>query len=115
MARSYRDAGHLPHNRPAGDPGRPEGLPRQRRGTAPQMRGRFPDYDVMDNARHWDPVTRELMHSRVREVPPIRFFTAEEARALGPFLDVVLAQDAEPRVPVLVMVDAKLHAGSLDG
>ena len=31
------------------------------------------------------------------------------------FCDVATAQDAEPRVPVLEMVDAKLHAGRLDG
>src|SRR4051794_41313692 len=31
------------------------------------------------------------------------------------FCDVVTAQDSEPRVPVLEMVDAKLHAGRLDG
>ncbi len=115
MARSYREAGHLPHHQPEGDPERPDGLPRQRRGVTPQRHGRFPDYDVMENARHWDSVTRELMESRVRDVPPIRFFSAAEVAALGPFLDVVLGQDTEPRIPVLEMVDAKLHAGSLDG
>ncbi len=115
MAHSFLGADHLPNNRSAGDPPDPAGLPRQRRGTTPQMHGRYPDYDVMANAGHWDAVTRELLQSRVRDVPPIRFFGAEEARALGAFLDAVLAQDAEPRIPVLAMVDAKLHAGRLDG
>jgi hypothetical protein len=91
------------------------GLPRQRRGTTPQGHGRFPDFDVMAHARHWDPVTREALRRRVEEVPPCRFFDAREQQTLGAFLDVVLAQDAEPRVPVLAMVDAKLHAGRLDG
>jgi Gluconate 2-dehydrogenase subunit 3 len=90
-------------------------LPRQRRGTTPQMIGRYPDHDVLSQARHWDAVTREVVLARAREVPPIRFFGAAEVACLRPFLDVALGQDGEPRVPVLEMVDAKLHAGQLDG
>jgi hypothetical protein len=85
------------------------------RGISPQHRGRYLDFDVMEHRRHWDPVTRELLEQRVDEVPPCAFFDAREQRTLGAFLDVVLAQDGEPRIPVLNMVDAKLHAGKLDG
>jgi len=83
--------------------------------VTPQMRGRYPDYNVLDEADHWDPITRRLVLDRVQSVPPIRFFTAPEALTLGAFCDVVLAQDAEPRIPVLNMIDAKLFAGELDG
>jgi hypothetical protein len=114
VARSLREAGHLP-NRRGGTPADPYELPRQRRGTTPQMHGRYPDYDVLANAGHWDPVTRELVLERARSVPPVRFFTAVEERCLRAFLDVLLAQDAEPRIPVFEMVDAKLHDGKLDG
>jgi hypothetical protein len=79
------------------------------------MHGRYPDYDVLEEAGHWDPVTRELVERRAREVPELRFFDPEEARTLDAFCDVVLHQDAEPRVPVLAMVDRKLHQGKLDG
>lgn len=115
MAHSFREADHLPHKRGATDPSDPAGLPRQRRGHTPQMHGRFPDYDVMEGAEHWDSVTQALVQERADEVPPLRFFDATEAGTLGAFLDVVLAQDDEPRIPVLAMVDAKLHAGQLDG
>lgn len=115
MAEGFRGAGHLPKQRPGGAPAPPEQLPRQRRGTTPQSHGRYPDYDVLANAEHWDEVTREVVLSRVRDVPELRFFTVGEARALGAFCDVVLAQDAEPRVRVLEMVDAKLADGKLDG
>jgi hypothetical protein len=107
MAKPFR---HRPHER---DPR--HDLPRQRRGTTPQMHGRYPDHDVLANARHWDDVTRRVVLDRVADVPPIRFFTPGEACVLRVFLDVLLAQDAEPRIPVLEMVDAKLHAGKLDG
>jgi len=111
MAESFRDAGHLPKR--GGRP--PSQLPRQRRGTTPQMHGRYPDYDVFDNADHWDPVTRDLVTARVYDVPQLHFFSPAEAAVLRPFLDVALAQDFEPRIPVLEMIDAKLHAGEGDG
>lgn len=115
MAESFASAGRLPKQRRGGPPADPAELPRQRRGTTPQMHSRYPDYDVLANADHWDPVTREAILARVDEVPPVRFFDAAQARCLRAFLDVVLAQDADPRVPVLEMVDAKLHDGRLDG
>ena len=113
--RSFGDAGHLPNLRPGRRPPDPAGLPRQRRGTTPQMHGRYPDYDVLANAAHWDPVTRAAVMDRVRRTPAIRFFSADEARCLAAFLDVALAQDREPRIPVLAMVDEKLHESRLDG
>jgi Gluconate 2-dehydrogenase subunit 3 len=90
-------------------------LPRQRNGTTPQMVGRYPDYDVLAQTEHWDDVTRRVVLDRVENVPPIRFFTAEEAATLAAFCDVVTAQDEEPRIPVLAYVDEKLHEGKRDG
>jgi hypothetical protein len=115
MARSFRDAEHLPKRRGARGPVDPYRLPRQRRGMTPQMHGRFPDYDVLAQARHWDEVTRQVVLARASDPPPVRFFDAAEAQCLAAFLDVVLAQDGEPRVPVLAMVDAKLYGRTFDG
>ena len=115
MAADFRDPAHLPNLRPDRQPAPPERLPRQRAGVTPQMHGRYPDYDVVNEAPHWDEVTRQLVLDRIENVPDIRFFSDAEARTLGVFCDVVLAQDSEPRVPVLNMVDAKLFAGQLDG
>ncbi|MBS1845839.1 MAG: gluconate 2-dehydrogenase subunit 3 family protein [Actinobacteria bacterium] len=108
--------GHLPHHGGA-EPheGPPPGLPRQRRGTTPQGYGRYPDFDVLDQVDHWDEVTRRVVLSRLEKIPPIRFFDEREAATLGAFCDTVLAQHSEPRIPVLAMVDAKLHAHQLDG
>ncbi len=112
---SFREAEHLPNLRPDRQPAPPERLPRQRKGVTPQMHGRYPDYDVLAEIDHWDETTRRVVLERVDNVPGIRFFTAEEARTLGAFCDAALAQDKEPRVPVLNMVDAKLFEGQLDG
>jgi hypothetical protein len=115
MARSLREAGHLPNRREPGDFADPNELPRQRRGTTPQMHGRYPDYDVLSQVEHWDEATRRVVLERVEKVPPIRFFSPEEEPTLRAFCDVVTAQDAEPRVQVLNYVDAKLFEGKLDG
>jgi Gluconate 2-dehydrogenase subunit 3 len=114
-ARDFRRPDHLPNHRSDGQPAPPEELPRQRNGLTPQMHGRYPDYNVLDETEHWDPVTRSLVLARIEEVPPIRFFTDHEAATLAAFCDVVLAQDADPKVPVLNFVDAKLFEGRLDG
>ncbi|MGI8580450.1 MAG: gluconate 2-dehydrogenase subunit 3 family protein [Solirubrobacteraceae bacterium] len=115
MTHDFSKGEHLPKRldgRPAHDP---YDLPRQRRGVTPQMHGRYPEWDVLEQAPHWDEVTRDLVLERARTTPPIRFFDAEQARTLEAFCNTVTAQDSEPRVPVLAMVDKKLHEGKLDG
>jgi hypothetical protein len=111
----FRAADHLPNRRADRRPAPPERLPRQRNGVTPQMRGRYPDYNVLDEIEHWDEATRSVVLERAGQAPPIRFFTQGEVATLGAFCDVVMAQDSEPKVPVLNMVDAKLFAGKLDG
>ena len=93
----------------------PHHLPKQRKGTTPQLVGRYPDYDVLSQVGHWDDVTRRVVEDRVQNVPPIRFFTEAEAHTLKAFCDVVTAQDAEPRIPVLSYIDEKLFDGKRDG
>ncbi len=113
--RDFRQAVHLPNLRPDRQPASPEELPRQRRGITPQMHGRYPDYDVLDEADHWDPVTRQVVIERVDHPPPVRFFTSSEVATLDAFFDCALAQDREPKIPVLRMVDAKLYSGKREG
>jgi hypothetical protein len=111
----YRGAGHLPQQRPDGLPADPAGLPRQRRGVTPQMHGRYPDYDVLREVDHWDQRTRAVVLARLDDPPPLRFFDAPEARTLTAFCDMVTAQDSDPRIPLVPLIDAKLCAGELDG
>src|SRR5581483_10878205 len=92
-ARDFRDAGHLPNLREGKPPADPDELPRQRNGVTPQMHGRYPDFNVLDEADHWDEVTRRVVLERVEPVPEIRYFTTPEAITLGAFLNAVLAQD----------------------
>lgn len=115
MAPSFRDAEHLPQNRSGRKPSDPAELPRQRRGITPQLHGRYPDYDVIAHAEHWDEQTRRVVIDRVARPPAYRFFDAAEVSTLSAFCDVVLAQDAEPRVPVLRYIDERIAEGRFDG
>jgi hypothetical protein len=113
----FREALHLPKVRKGSGQGDsdPYELPRQRRGTTPQMHGRYPDYDVLENADHWDEATRRKVLARIDDVPPVRFFSPREAATVEAFTNVVLAQDAEPRIPVLNFIDEKLYEGQGEG
>ena len=93
----------------------PKELPRQRKGTTPQMHGRYPDYDVLAEAGHWDEVTRRVVLDRVERPPSFRFFDEREQATLKPFCDCLTAQDEEPRIPVLAYVDEKLFQNLADG
>jgi hypothetical protein len=90
-------------------------LPHQRRGIVPQGRGRYPDFDVLSQADHWDDVTKKVVFDRVYNVPEIRFFDEREAATLNVLCDLLTAQDTEPRIPVLAYVDEKLFQNKGDG
>ena len=100
-----------------------DGPPRAARGAAAPARG----HDAADARalpglrRAWRGGALGRGHAAscsrraAREIPPVTVFTPAEEACLRPFLDVVLAQDAEPRIPVFEMVDAKFARGKLDG
>jgi hypothetical protein len=76
---------------------------------------RFPGFNVLDQAGHWDAVTAGLVLSRVGRPPDIRFFTpAEEATATA-LCDRLLGQDGEPRVEIVPQIDARLAEQETDG
>jgi hypothetical protein len=78
--------------------------------------GRFPGFNVLDQAGHWDPVTAGVVLGRAGRPPDIRFFgTAEEATATA-LCDRLLGEDGgEPKVRVVPMIDARLAEQQTDG
>jgi hypothetical protein len=79
---------------------------------------RFPGFEVLSQAGHWDEVTADVVTSRVSPPPAPKFFTGPEeacARALLNLLTGQDRQDGELAVPVLEMIDARLAAGETDG
>jgi hypothetical protein len=85
------------------------------RAVTPQHRGRFPGFDVLDQVDSWDDVTAGVVLARLAPTTDLSFFTLTENGAATALTDLLFAQDGEPRVPVVAMIDARLAAGETDG
>jgi hypothetical protein len=85
------------------------------RGTTPQGRGRYPGFDVLDEVDAWDDVTAGAVLARLALPGDLAFFTPGEVGIAAPMLDLLLAQDCDPRVPVLALIDQRLAVGETDG
>jgi hypothetical protein len=85
------------------------------RAITPQDRGRYRGFDVLDNVEVWDDVTTGVVLGRLALPGELAFFTPAEVAVAAPLLDLLLAQDGEPRIPVLALIDARLAAGETDG
>ena len=84
-------------------------------GTTPGGHDKFPGFDVLGQVPAWDPITQGVVLRRLGPRPPLRFFTVEEEAVCRPLLDRLLAQDAEPRIPVFELIDARLAEHEIDG
>jgi Gluconate 2-dehydrogenase subunit 3 len=101
-------------------------------------RDRFPGFDTVSQAGHWDEVTAATVLSRLGPPPLLRFFSPAEEAIATALLDLLLGQAepesrtllgaggaggrgsaggaAEPlRVPVTAMIDARLAEAETDG
>lgn len=80
--------------------------------------GYYPGYSVLAQSPFWDEATRKVVMERVEKLPPIRFFTPEEALLLGAVLARVLPQDDRDelrRIPLLPFIDERLYEDKGDG
>ena len=75
---------------------------------------RFPGYDVLDQRRHWDGRTRDVVMQRLEIDGEARFFSRDEEPACRALLTALLAL-AEEEVAVFEMIDARLAAGIVEG
>jgi hypothetical protein len=76
---------------------------------------RFPGFDVLGQAGHWDRVTAGVILARVGTPPELTYFTPAEAACAAALIDQLTGQRDHSLVPVLEMVDARLAAGEADG
>jgi hypothetical protein len=90
-------------------------LPPSRRAVTPGGKGRFAGFDVLSEVDHWDDVTAGVVLSRLDPQPDYSFFTPAEQATADALFDRLLAQDDEPRIPVLHLVDQRLALGMTDG
>jgi hypothetical protein len=89
--------------------------PHPGRAVTPQHRGRFPGFDVLGQAGRWDQITAGVVLARLAPPAELTFFTPAEVGVAAPLLDLLLAQDSDPKVPVLALIDTRLATGETDG
>ena len=90
---------------------------RQPIGPLPQP-GYYPGYRTLSQQKFWDAKTREVVLERVANVPPIRFFTPEQARLMEAIAARLVPQDdrdLEHRIPIVPFIDQRLFEDRHDG
>jgi Gluconate 2-dehydrogenase subunit 3 len=80
--------------------------------------GYYPGYSTLAQKKNWDQTTQHVISDRVETIPPIRFFSPQEAALLEAIIDRLLPQDdrSEARaIPILPIIDERLYKNTLNG
>jgi hypothetical protein len=83
-----------------------------------QQPGYYPGFSTLAQERFWDVATRLVVHKRMREQKPIRFFDEAEARTMRAVVERIIPQEDRAenrRIDVLAGVDERLFEGRLEG
>lgn len=96
--------------------------PYERRSKKPigllRQPGYYPDFSTLAQQKFWDAKTRDVILDRVRNIPPIRFFTHDEANLLKVICDHVIPQadrGAAHKIPIVPRIDKRLYENRHDG
>lgn len=80
--------------------------------------GFYPGYSVMSQQKTWDEATRHTIDDRLNRVPPIRFFSADEAMLMEAIAACLVPQDdrrPERRIPIVPFIDERLFTNKIAG
>ena len=80
--------------------------------------GYYPGFHTLSQEAFWDEATRKVVLDRVQNVPPIRFFTSEEAALMQAICDRILPQDDRDeahKIALVPRIDDRLYRGIIDG
>lgn len=80
--------------------------------------GYYPGFQTLSQQAYWDEATRKVVLDRVENVPPIRFFSAEEVQLMQTVCDRLLPQDdrdAAHTIPIVNYIDDRLYHRRIDG
>ncbi len=98
---------HVPTDKKTGQPTPPRATP-----------GYYPEFNTLSQQAFWDEATRTVVLDRVQNTPPIRFFSADEARLMTAVCDRLIPQDdrdAAHKIPIVNTIDDRLFSGRIDG
>ncbi|MDQ6661615.1 MAG: gluconate 2-dehydrogenase subunit 3 family protein, partial [Chloroflexota bacterium] len=109
----------LPTNRQSVDEARLPVYPKTKLPLKPRAQpGYYSGFETLSQQSFWDEATRDLIQNRIENIPPLRFFTAEEAELMQAVCDRILPQDdrdEEHKIPVLNYIDERLYTNRIDG
>ncbi|HZY71853.1 MAG TPA: gluconate 2-dehydrogenase subunit 3 family protein, partial [Edaphobacter sp.] len=80
--------------------------------------GYYSGYSTLAQRKSWDKTTRKAVTERVEKIPPLCFFSAEDAALLSAVVDRLLPQDDRAEtstIPILPVIDERLYKNSLNG
>lgn len=80
--------------------------------------GYYPGYSTLAQQNYWDAATRRVVLDRVANIPPIRFFSAPQAKLAEAICDHVIPQhdrDESRRIPIVPQIDKRLHERHIPG
>lgn len=80
--------------------------------------GYYPGFSTLSQQAFWDEATRRVVLDRVENVPPIRYFSEEEACLMQAVCDRLLPQDDRDeahKIPVVNYIDDRLYRREIDG
>jgi hypothetical protein len=83
--------------------------------SAAEPHERFPGFDAVAQSDAWDDVTRAVVLDRLYRPPTVTFFSPHEEVVARALLDRLLAQERDPRVPLVELIDARLAVNDGDG
>ncbi|HEU0002617.1 MAG TPA: gluconate 2-dehydrogenase subunit 3 family protein [Ktedonobacteraceae bacterium] len=80
--------------------------------------GYYPGFHTLDQQAYWDEATRKVVQARVEQIPPIRFFSAEQARLMQAMCDRLMPQDDRDeahKIAIVNYIDNRLYNRNIDG
>ncbi len=80
--------------------------------------GYYPGFQTLSQQAFWDEATRKVVRARVEQVPPIRFFSPEEAALMQAVCDRLMPQDDRDeahKIPLVNYIDERLYSRRIDG
>lgn len=83
-----------------------------------QQPGYYPGFSTTSQQSFWDAATRKVVNERMKQQPPLRFFTPPEATFWQVVFDHIIPQtDRTPdrRIPILPTLDDRLHRDRTGG
>ena len=89
-----------------------------RRADGPHRGGRYPGFHVLEQRRHWDDATRDVVLDRMYNVPEFQHFQGQARKTLEALCECVIPQahlPADQRVPLAPWIDAKSISQSPEG